>query len=191
MFQPFFRGGGRGSQEPKETVWASLLLHIKTMSYQQQISIRTEGSGDMHDLSRQVALVVTSSGIQTGIVNIFKVGSTPAVGTIEFEPGIQNDLPAILDNLTPSRNYGHEQACHDGNGHSHLQATLLGPSLHSANCRWQTCPRYMAANLSPGVRCARAPRVCLLFRSGCTSHAGGLLRTSRTLRRRAYHSILR
>jgi secondary thiamine-phosphate synthase enzyme len=53
-----------------------------------------------------------------------------AVGTIEFEPGIQNDLRAILDKLIlPSRNYGHEQACHDGNGHSHLQATLLGPSL--------------------------------------------------------------
>lgn len=84
----------------------------------------------MHDLTEQVASVVISSGIQTGIVNIFNVGSTAAVGTIEFEPGLQNDLPAILDKLIPpSRNYGHEQAWHDGNGHSHLQATLLGPSL--------------------------------------------------------------
>ena len=49
---------------------------------------------------------------------------------IEFEPGLQHDLPAILDKLIPpSRSYGHEQAWHDGNGHSHLQATLLGPSL--------------------------------------------------------------
>jgi thiamine phosphate synthase YjbQ (UPF0047 family) len=102
MFQPFFRVGGRGSHEPKETVWASLLLHIKTMSYEQQISIRTKGSAEMHDLTRQVAAVVTSSGIQTGIVNIFNVGSTPAVGTIELEPGIQNDLPAILDKLIPA-----------------------------------------------------------------------------------------
>jgi secondary thiamine-phosphate synthase enzyme len=100
------------------------------MSYQQQMSVTTKGSGDMHDLTEQVAAVVTSSGIQTGIVNIFNVGSTAAVGTIEFEPGLQNDLPAILDKLIPpSRNYGHEQAWHDGNGHSHLQATLLGPSL--------------------------------------------------------------
>jgi secondary thiamine-phosphate synthase enzyme len=84
----------------------------------------------MHDLTGQVALSVTSSGIQTGIVNIFNVGSTAAVGTIEFEPGLQQDLPAILDRLIPaSRQYGHEQAWHDGNGHSHLQATLLGPSL--------------------------------------------------------------
>jgi secondary thiamine-phosphate synthase enzyme len=63
-------------------------------------------------------------------VNIFNVGSTAAVGAIEFEPGLQHDLPAILNKLIPpSRDYGHEQAWHDGNGHSHLQATLLGPSL--------------------------------------------------------------
>jgi len=100
------------------------------MSYQQQITVATKGSGDMHDLTEQVAAIVISSGIQTGTVNIFNVGSTAAVGTIEFEPGLQRDLPAILDKLIPpSRQYGHEQAWHDGNGHSHLQATLLGPSL--------------------------------------------------------------
>jgi len=100
------------------------------MSYQQQISVSTKGSGDMHDLTEQIARIVTASGIQTGTVNIFNVGSTAAVGTIEFEPGLRRDLPAILDRLIPpSRSYGHEQAWHDGNGHSHLQATLLGPSL--------------------------------------------------------------
>lgn len=84
----------------------------------------------MHDLTEQIVAVVNSSGIQTGAVNVFNVGSTAALGTIEFEPGLQRDLPAILDKLIPpSRNYGHEQAWHDGNGHSHLQATLLGPSL--------------------------------------------------------------
>ena len=100
------------------------------MSYQQQIVISTKGHGDMHDLTEQVAAIVTSSGIQAGTVNIFNVGSTAAIETIEFEPGLQHDLPAILDKLIPpSRSYGHEQAWHDGNGHSHLQATLLGPSL--------------------------------------------------------------
>jgi len=84
----------------------------------------------MHDLTEQVAAIVTSSGIRTGTANVFNVGSTAAVGTIEFEPGLQHDLPAILDKLIPpSRNYGHEQAWHDGNGHSHLQATWLGASL--------------------------------------------------------------
>jgi len=84
----------------------------------------------MHDLTHTVASVVTSSGIRTGLVNVFNVGSTAAVGTIEFEPGLQHDLPTVLNKLIPaSRDYGHEQAWHDGNGHSHLQATLLGPSL--------------------------------------------------------------
>jgi secondary thiamine-phosphate synthase enzyme len=100
------------------------------MTYQQQISITTSGHGDMHDLTEQVTEAVSSSKVQTGTVNVFNVGSTAALGTIEFEPGLQRDLPAILDKLIPpSRNYGHEQAWHDGNGHSHLQATLLGPSL--------------------------------------------------------------
>jgi len=100
------------------------------MTYQQQISLSTNGHGDMHDLTEKVTAIVNSSGIKTGLMHVFNVGSTAALGTIEFEPGLQRDLPAILDKLIPpSRNYGHEQTWHDGNGHSHLQATLLGPSL--------------------------------------------------------------
>ena len=100
------------------------------MSFQNQISLNTKGHGDMKDITEQVAAVVNSSGIKTGIANVFNIGSTAAVGTIEFEPGLQRDMPAILDKLIPpSRNYGHEQTWHDGNGHSHLQATLLGLSL--------------------------------------------------------------
>jgi secondary thiamine-phosphate synthase enzyme len=100
------------------------------MTHQHRISIRTKGHGDMYDLTERVAAIVHESGIRMGTVNVFNVGSTAAVGTIEFEPGLQRDLPEILDKLIPpSRSYGHEQAWHDGNGHSHLQATLLGPSL--------------------------------------------------------------
>ncbi len=100
------------------------------MTYQQRLSIPTSGHGDMHDLTEPVAEAVHASGIRTGTVNVFQIGSTAAVGTIEFEPGLAHDMPAILNKLIPpSRSYGHEQAWHDGNGHSHLQATLLGPSL--------------------------------------------------------------
>jgi len=100
------------------------------MTYQQKISLRTIEHGDMHDITEQVAAHVAASGIKTGTVNVFNVGSTAAVGTIEFEPGLEKDVPNVLDRLIPpSRSYGHEQAWHDGNGHSHLQATLLGPSL--------------------------------------------------------------
>ena len=100
------------------------------MTYQQQISIHSTGHGHMHDLTDQVSKLVAESGIRTGTVNVFNIGSTAAIGTVEFEPGLERDLPEMLDKLIPpSRNYGHEQAWHDGNGHSHLQATLLGPSL--------------------------------------------------------------
>ncbi|HST78833.1 MAG TPA: secondary thiamine-phosphate synthase enzyme YjbQ [Verrucomicrobiae bacterium] len=100
------------------------------MLHQEQISLHTSGHADMHDITANVAAVITSSGIRTGTAHIFNVGSTAAIGTIEFEPGLQQDLPQVLDKLIPpSRNYGHEQAWHDGNGHSHLQATMLGPSL--------------------------------------------------------------
>ena len=100
------------------------------MTHQQQISIVTEGHGDMHDLTDDITGVVASSGIRSGMVNVFNVGSTASIGTIEFEPGLVEDFPSTLDRLIPaSRNYGHERAWHDGNGHSHLQATLLGPSL--------------------------------------------------------------
>jgi secondary thiamine-phosphate synthase enzyme len=100
------------------------------MTHQEQITISTTGHGDMHDLTGKVAAVVAASGVRTGTVHVFNIGSTASIGAIEFEPGLQRDLPAILDKLIPpSRSYGHEQAWHDGNGHSHLQATLLGPSL--------------------------------------------------------------
>jgi len=100
------------------------------MVFQEQLTVSTHGHGDMHDLTERVAAAVARSKVRTGIAHIFNVGSTAAVGTIEFEPGLRQDLPAILDRLMPpSRAYGHEQTWHDGNGHSHLQATLLGPGL--------------------------------------------------------------
>jgi secondary thiamine-phosphate synthase enzyme len=84
----------------------------------------------MHDITDEVAGVVRASKIRTGIVQVFNVGSTGALGTIEFEPGLSHDLPEVLDRLIPpSREYGHELAWNDGNGHSHLQATWLGPDL--------------------------------------------------------------
>jgi secondary thiamine-phosphate synthase enzyme len=100
------------------------------MVYQHEIQVQTSGHEDMHNLTDEVARVVSQAKVRHGIVHIFNVGSTGAIGMIEFEPGLQEDLPGMLDRLIPpSRAYGHERAWHDGNGHSHLQATLLGASL--------------------------------------------------------------
>ncbi len=100
------------------------------MTYQTQIELATSGHGDMHDITASVARIVRESGISTGTVHVHIIGSTGAIGTIEFEPGLEKDLPEFLDRvIPPGRHYGHEQAWHDGNAHSHLQATTLGPSL--------------------------------------------------------------
>jgi len=87
------------------------------MVFQDQLTLQTKGYRDIHDLTDQVQQIVERSGIQAGLAHVFNVGSTAAIGTIEFEPGLQRDLPEILDRLIPpSRQYGHEQAWHDAWG---------------------------------------------------------------------------
>lgn len=100
------------------------------MVFQKRIAIATSGHAHMHDITSEVAAAVIESGVLIGTVNVFNVGSTGVIGTIEFEPGLERDYPEMLDRLIPpSRDYGHEQAWHDGNAHSHLQATTVGPSI--------------------------------------------------------------
>jgi secondary thiamine-phosphate synthase enzyme len=100
------------------------------MIFQDEFELHTYNHGDLQDITEQVEQIVKRSGIRTGIAHIFNVGSTASIGTIEFEPGLKRDLPELLDRLIPpSRDYGHEHTWHDGNGHSHLQATWLGPQL--------------------------------------------------------------
>jgi secondary thiamine-phosphate synthase enzyme len=100
------------------------------MVFQQQHKVETRGHRDMQDLTDAVARVISESRIGTGIVHVFNAGSTAAITTIEFEPGLQRDLPEALDRLLPpNKDYGHEQRWHDGNGHSHLQASAIGPAV--------------------------------------------------------------
>lgn len=100
------------------------------MVHQESIELHTSGHRDIQDITSRVQEVIARAGIETGTCHVFNVGSTGTVGTIEFEPGLQEDMPAILDRLIPpSRDYGHEMAWHDGNGHSHLQASWMGPDL--------------------------------------------------------------
>lgn len=108
------------------------------MTHQETITLETRLAGEMHDLTEAVRDIVEQSGLRSGIAHVFNVGSTAGIGTIEFEPGLIHDLPTELDRIfPPGDHYGHEKTWHDGNGHAHLQATLLGPEITVPVCDGQ------------------------------------------------------
>ncbi len=85
---------------------------------------------DMQNLTDELMLLVKKSRIREGVLNLNVVGSTGSLTTIEFEPGVVQDLKDAIGRLAPrGMEYKHELAWHDGNGHSHVQAALLGPNL--------------------------------------------------------------
>jgi len=95
-----------------------------------QLSFRTHGEGDILDVTRDVADAVVETELKNGIVTVFVPGSTGALTTIEYEPGLLKDLPDMLERVAPKNlAYEHEKRWHDGNGHSHVRASLMGPSL--------------------------------------------------------------
>lgn len=89
----------------------------------------TKGDTDIIDVTSRVTGIVASSGIKDGIVLVFAPGSTAAITTIEYEPGLVFDLHEALERLVPGdMYYKHHERWHDGNGHSHIRASLLGQS---------------------------------------------------------------
>ena len=94
------------------------------------IAIQTKGEGDILDLTRTVASILTETKLSSGIVTIFVPGATGALTTIEYEPGLLKDFPDMLERIAPrGLSYEHERRWHDGNGHSHVRASLIGPSI--------------------------------------------------------------
>jgi secondary thiamine-phosphate synthase enzyme len=94
------------------------------------IQIKTKGELQMINITEDVSKVVKESKISNGVATVFVPGSTASVTTIEYEPGLLKDFPDMLERIAPREmNYEHENMWHDGNGHSHVRASLLGPSL--------------------------------------------------------------
>jgi len=94
------------------------------------IILSTRGNTDILDITDEVISRLTKVGLKNGIVNISVLGSTCAITTCEYEPGLISDLKKAFENLIPKdKNYGHDNAWHDGNAHSHLRSSLVGPSL--------------------------------------------------------------
>ncbi len=92
--------------------------------------MRTSAKDEIIDITDKVQDIVSKSGIDNGLACIFVAGSTAAVTTVEFEPGLVKDLNEAMDRLYPKGiDYDHHRRWGDGNGHSHVRASLVGPSL--------------------------------------------------------------
>ena len=96
-----------------------------------QIQVQTRGNCHVIDITDQVAGEVAGSGLQVGVATLFNVGSTAGLTTTEYEPGLANhDIKAAFERIAPEAgHYEHEETWHDDNGHAHVRASLLGPSL--------------------------------------------------------------
>jgi secondary thiamine-phosphate synthase enzyme len=94
------------------------------------IQLSTRGDADIHDITEEVARQVDQSGLKNGTVTIFCPSSTSGLTTIEYESGALSDLKRLFNEIVPpDREYAHNARWGDGNGHSHVRAALLGPSL--------------------------------------------------------------
>jgi secondary thiamine-phosphate synthase enzyme len=96
-----------------------------------QIKIKTKGNCDVVNLTEMVIEALSGSSIKDGTVTLFNIGSTAGITTTEYEPGLVNyDIAALFEKIAPENaRYEHEETWHDDNGHSHIRASLLGPSL--------------------------------------------------------------
>ena len=95
-----------------------------------EIRFRTHSEGEILDITDKTQMIVESSKLRSGVVSLFVSGSTAALTTIEYEPGLLIDLPRALERLAPKDAiYEHEDRWHDGNGHSHIRASIIGPDL--------------------------------------------------------------
>jgi secondary thiamine-phosphate synthase enzyme len=94
------------------------------------IMLDTRGRVDIHDITARAQEIVSSHGLADGQILLFVPGSTGGLTTVEYEPGLLQDLPEAFERLVPEKiRYHHDDTWHDGNGHSHVRASLLGPSL--------------------------------------------------------------
>jgi len=98
--------------------------------FQEEIRFKTKREADIVDISDDVRGVVERSGIRNGVAHVFAIGSTAAITTMEYEPGLKEDLPNALERIAPrDAEYKHHLRWGDYNGHSHVRASILGPSL--------------------------------------------------------------
>ena len=103
---------------------------IRSSIVTKYVILSSKGENDIIDITNNVEKILLESKLKNGIITLFVVGSTAAITTIEYEPGLRQDFPNMLEKIAPKGiEYQHDNTWHDGNGHSHLKASLIGPSL--------------------------------------------------------------
>ncbi len=95
----------------------------------ERLHLSTCGNAQVINVTDDVARMIAASEMHSGIVTVSVIGSTGAMTTCEYEPGLIQDIPELMDRLIPPGCYHHDQTWHDGNGHSHLRASIVGPSV--------------------------------------------------------------
>ena len=95
-----------------------------------KIKLNTKGDTDIIDVTPQVASIVSKANVESGIAAVFVPGSTGGLTTVEYEPGLIQDLKRFFEKIAPkSGTYQHNLQWHDGNGYAHVRASFLGPSI--------------------------------------------------------------
>jgi secondary thiamine-phosphate synthase enzyme len=109
----------------------TLSFILSAMVKTEKLKVQTRGNCDIVDITEQVTKAIKQSQIVNGTVTLFNVGSTAGITTTEYEPGLVNyDIKAAFERIAPrNQRYEHEETWHDDNGHSHVRASVLGPSL--------------------------------------------------------------
>ena len=104
-----------------------MALKVVTKTFE----VKTRNENEVVDITGDVHEASAASGLSHGVATVFVVGSTAAITTMEYEPGLINDFPEMLERVAPKSGveYEHQRRWHDGNGHSHVKASLVGPSL--------------------------------------------------------------
>jgi len=96
----------------------------------ESVHLQTRREGELVDITDKVQTIIDKGKIRNGVAFLFVPGATAALTTIEYEPGLMADLPNMLERVVPKTAvYEHEKQWHDGNGHSHVRASLIGPDL--------------------------------------------------------------
>ena len=121
-----------------------------------EIRLQTRAGYDVHDVTEAVRAAVNTSGLARGTVTVFVTGSTGALTTVEYEPGLVQDLRELFDRIVPEGPpYHHDRRWHDGNGHAHVRASLVGPLADRAvrrggfgRCGWPGPGNLAADHLS-------------------------------------------